>query len=155
MVSSGDQWDGVGRSEGSLTFVFSLLLYCLHSNMGIHVSIILEIKHMQINLYKKKKKKKKKGTCDFGKCKFDSTTKNNPRKPGHFSDALQLKENTLTAWFPVMELQGGFFVCLFFLFSFIFFLLVWIFNIFCIDCVSLHNKKNWPKMLPGRIAKAG
>lgn len=50
---------------------------------------------------------------DFGKCKFDSTAKNNPRKHRHFSDEPKLKSNTLTAYLPVVELQGDFFVVVF------------------------------------------
>lgn len=71
---------------------------------------------MQIKLYKKRIRR----MCDFGKCKFDSTAKNNPRKHGYFSDELKWKRNTLTAYFPVVELQGDFFV--FLVLFFIFFL---------------------------------
>jgi len=60
---------------------------------------------MQINLHKK-------WMYDFGKCKFDSTAKNNPRKHRHFSDEPKLKRDTLTAYFPVVELQGDFVVFL-------------------------------------------
>lgn len=52
---------------------------------------------------------------DSGKCKFDSTAKNNPRKYRHFSDEPKLKSNTLTAYLPVVELQGDFFVVVIFL----------------------------------------
>lgn len=55
---------------------------------------------MQISLHNKRR------TYDFGKCEFDSTAKNNPRKHRHFSDEPKLKRDTLTAYFPVAELQG-------------------------------------------------
>lgn len=48
--------------------------------------------------------------CDFGKCKFDNTAKNNPRKlHRHFSDVLKLKRNTLTARLQAMELWAIFY----------------------------------------------
>lgn len=48
--------------------------------------------------------------CDFDKCKFDNTAKNNPRKlRGHFSDELKLKRNTLPASIQVVELWVTFF----------------------------------------------
>lgn len=59
---------------------------------------------MQINLHNKRR------TYDFGKCEFDSTATNNPRKHRHFSDEPKLKRDTLTAYFPVVELQGDFVV---------------------------------------------
>lgn len=55
---------------------------------------------MQISLHNKRR------TYDFGKCEFDSTAKNNPRKHRHFSDEPKLKRDTSTAYFPVAELQG-------------------------------------------------